>query len=63
MEQKIRWDFLGLSTESKPTTGENITNGSTFYECDTSKLYVYCNGTWYEKTSSVLTNFEKELKW
>lgn len=63
METKYQWDFIGLSSESKPTTGEYVTNGSTFYEADTSKLYIYYGGTWYEKTSSVLTNFEKELKW
>lgn len=63
MEQKYRWDFLGLSSEAKPITGEKVTDGSTFFECDTSKLYVFYQGTWYEKTSSVLTNFEKELKW
>lgn len=62
-DTKYRWNFLGLSTEAKPTTGENVTDGSTFYEADTSKLYVYYGGTWYEKTSNVLTNIEKELKW
>lgn len=48
MESKFRWDFLGLSTESKPTTGENVTDGSTYFECDTSKMYIYYKGTWYE---------------
>lgn len=43
-------DFLGLSTEEKPT--ENIVDGSTFYAVDTVELYVYYKGTWYlqEKT-------------
>lgn len=50
-EQYIRWDFLGLSTDTKPTpaTSENVTDGSTFFEVDTSKLYVWCQDNWYEK--------------
>lgn len=51
---EYRWDFLGLSTDAKPTseTSENVTNGSTYYEVDTSKLYVYYGDTWYEKVGS-----------
>lgn len=46
-----RWDFIGLSTDVKPTSenSEKVVNGSTFYCSDTSKLYVYYKGTWYEK--------------
>ena len=46
-----RWDFIGLSTDDKPTSeaSEKVVNGSTFYCSDTSKLYVYCDGTWYER--------------
>ena len=46
-----RWDFIGLSTDTKPTpqTSEKVVNGSTFYCSDTSKLYVFCDGTWYER--------------
>lgn len=40
-------DYIGLSTETKDT--ENISNGSTYYEVDTSKLYIFYNGTWYEQ--------------
>jgi hypothetical protein len=49
-----RWDFIGLSTDPKPTAdiSEKVTDGSTFYCSDTSKLYVYCQGEWYEKTST-----------
>lgn len=49
--QKYRWDFIGLSTDTKPTpqTSEKVVNGSTFYCSDTSKLYVFCDGTWYER--------------
>ena len=65
MDQKYRWNFLGLSTDAKPTpdSSEKVVDGSTFYEVDTSKLYVWTRDSWYEKTSNVLTNFEKELKW
>lgn len=49
--QKYRWDFIGLSTDDKPTseTSDKVVNGSTYYCSDTSKLYVYCDGTWYER--------------
>ena len=52
--QHYRWDFYGLSTQQKPTPeqSEKVVNGSTFYCADTSKLYVFCDGTWYEKTVS-----------
>ena len=51
---EYRWDFIGLSTEDKPTpaTSENVTNGSTLFEVDTSKLYVWCDTEWYEKQST-----------
>ena len=51
VSQKYRWDFIGLSTDTKPTpeTSEKVVNGSTFYCSDTSKLYVFCDGTWYER--------------
>lgn len=63
-DNKTRWDFIGLSADSKPTSeNPKVTNGSTFYEADTSKLYIWVNDTWYEKTSLVLTNLEKKLKW
>ena len=49
-----RWDFIGLSSQTKPTpaNSEKVVDGSTFYECDTSKLYVFCKTNWYEKTVS-----------
>ena len=49
-----RWDFIGLSTDSKPTPEESpkVVDGSTFYESDTSKLYVFYKDTWYEKTAT-----------
>lgn len=49
-----RWDFIGLSTDEKPTpeTSEKVVNGSTFYTSDDSKLYVWCDGEWYEKIVS-----------
>ena len=49
--QHYRWDFIGLSTDVKPTpeTSEKVVNGSTFFCSDTSKLYVFCKDTWYER--------------
>lgn len=43
---RFRVDILGLSTESKPETS---IDGTTFYEVDTSTLYIYYKGTWYEQ--------------
>lgn len=52
--QRYRWDFIGLSSQAKPTkaTSDKVTNGSTFYESDTSKLYVFYGDQWYEKTAT-----------
>ena len=49
--QHYRWDFIGLSTDTKPTpeTSEKVVDGSTYYCADNSKLYVFCQGTWYER--------------
>lgn len=46
-----RWDFIGLSTDEKPTpeTSEKVVDGSTFYCSDTSTLYVFCKNNWYER--------------
>lgn len=44
---KTRMDYLGLSTDDKPT--EEAVNGSTYYEVDTSEFYIYYEGTWYEQ--------------
>lgn len=42
---KYRVDFVGLSTDTKPS--EQLENGSTFYTVDTQELYVYYAGEWY----------------
>lgn len=63
-QTKTRWDFIGLSTDTKPTaTNSKVTDGSTFYEADTSKLYFWVKDQWYEKTSAVQTNIERKMKW
>ncbi len=51
VDSHYRWDFIGLSTDNKPTpaTSEKVVNGSTFYCSDNSKLYVFYKDTWYEK--------------
>ena len=54
VDNHFRWDFIGLSTDTKPTpaTSSKVVDGSTFYCSDTSKLYVFCKDTWYEKTAT-----------
>lgn len=53
VEHKFRWDFIGLSTDSKPTASSpKVVNGSTFYEADTSKVYIWYKDRWYEKTDT-----------
>lgn len=41
-------DFLGLSTDAKPT---DVNNASTFYEMDTKKLFLFDaeNQQWLEQ--------------
>ena len=54
VNQHYRWDFIGLSTDNKPTpaTSEKVTDGSTFYCSDNSKLYVWYKDQWYEKEAT-----------
>ena len=60
-----RWDFIGLSTDTKPTpqASANVVDGSTYLEADTSKLFFWTKDRWYEKTSNVQTNIERKMKW
>jgi hypothetical protein len=60
-----RWDFIGLSTDTKPTpaTSDKVVDGSTYFEADTSKLFFWTNDQWYRKTSDVQTNIERKMKW
>lgn len=53
-DNHYRWDFIGLSTDEKPTpaTSDKVVDGSTFYCSDNSKLYVFCKTQWYEKTAT-----------
>lgn len=50
-QNHFRWDFIGLSTDTKPTPAdsEKVTDGSTYYTSDNSKLYVWYKDQWYEK--------------
>lgn len=65
IQQNTRWDFIGLSTQQKPTpeTSSMVIDGTTFYEADTSKLFFWTKGQWYRKTSDVQTNIERKMKW
>lgn len=53
-DNHYRWDFIGLSTDEKPTpaNSEKVVDGSTYYCADTSTLYVYCRDRWYEKSET-----------
>lgn len=64
-QQFTRWDFLGLSTDAKPTpaTSNKVVDGSTFLEVNTSKLFFWTKDRWYQKTSNVQTNIERKMKW
>ena len=61
----IRYDFIGLSSDTKPTpsTSDKVVDGSTYFEADTSKLYFWTKNQWYRKTSDVQTNIERKMKW
>ena len=64
IQQDTRWDFIGLSTDEKPTPATHIVvDGSTFFEADTSRLYFWTKDRWYRKTSDVQTNIERKMKW
>ena len=45
------FDYIGLSTDTKPTGDPAIGNGSFFMEIDTGKLFVYdgTNKIWVEQ--------------
>ena len=47
-----RLDIVILSTEEKPTV--NLKNGSTLYEVDTAKLYVWYEGSWYDEEGNAV---------
>ena len=63
--KSIRYDFIGLSTDEKPTPNNSsrVVDGSTYFAADTSELYFWTNNQWYKKTSDVQTNIERKLKW
>jgi len=44
-EYIARNDYIGLSSESKPSP---VVDGTTFFEVDTEKFYIYYKGEWYE---------------
>ena len=44
----FRYDYLGLSSETKPDAS-SVADGSSFYEVNTGALYIAYKGTWYEQ--------------
>ena len=47
----FKYEFIGLSTDTKPMpdTHKEVTDGTEYYEADTSKTFVFCQGQWYKK--------------
>jgi hypothetical protein len=43
--------MFGLSTDTKPTTGNASVNGAVFLEVDTGKMYLRTGGSWVESTN------------
>ena len=54
-----RVDLVGLSTESKPTAQ---INGTTYYEVDTMKFYIWYKGEWYLQEETEETNETDDTK-
>ena len=52
-DNHYRWDFIQLADDPKPTpaTSFKVTDGSTLYTSDDSKLYVWYKDQWYEKSA------------
>lgn len=48
--------YIGLSSETKPT-GDTTTTGSTYYEYDTGRTYIYADSTstWYNTDVNIYT--------
>lgn len=55
--KRFRVDTLKLSTEDMP---EVETNGTTCYEVDTMKFYIYYKGQWYLQEPQENSNEEIE---
>lgn len=55
---RFRVDLLGLSDEDKP---ENAVNGTTYYEVDTTDLYIFYEGEWYLQKVESEEQDEEEL--
>ena len=48
---KSKWDYLGKSTDDKsklPFFDIHNVDGTTFFEVDTFKLWIYYQGEWYD---------------
>ena len=55
-----RIDIVKLSTEEKPT--KDLKNGSTLYEVDTTELYVWYNGSWYDEEGNAVVEETEETE-
>lgn len=57
--KRFRVDTLKLSTESMPVAEAD---GTTCYEVDTGKFYIYYKGQWYEQGAEETENNSKILE-
>lgn len=49
---EFRLDIVGLSDETKPTSG--IKDGTTYYTVDTQELFIYYKGDWYNQEDGTI---------
>lgn len=54
---QARYDLIGLHDEDKPL---NQLDGTTYYEVDTTALYIYYKGTWYLQEKPEEDNSEEQ---
>lgn len=45
------YDFIGLSSDTKPTAGTHLFVGGNFYETDTGDVYIWDGNSWLLKPS------------
>ena len=41
-------NYMGYASDTKPTGPEEVSNGKTFTEVDTGKVWIWFGGTWEE---------------
>lgn len=51
---RFAYHYIGLSSDDKPipSSDKRVADGAVFYEADTAKTFVFCQGQWYKKGDS-----------